>query len=59
LQTQAEILPLSLGDSERVAQNDAVYMLSDSGKDSYWPDHRHHDDKEYSRVLDQSASQLE
>ena len=30
--TQAEILPLSLGDSERVAQNDAVYMLSDSGK---------------------------
>lgn len=32
VQTQAEILPLSLGDSERVAQNDAVYMLSDSGK---------------------------
>src|SRR6185369_2163248 len=32
IQTQAEILPLSLGDRERVAQNDAVYMLSDSAK---------------------------
>jgi len=32
IQTQADILPLSLGDSERVAQNDAVYMLSDSAK---------------------------
>jgi TonB family protein len=30
--TQTEISPLSLGDSERVAVNDAVYMLSDSGK---------------------------
>jgi TonB family protein len=29
---QSEISPLSLGDSERVAVNDPVYMLSDSGK---------------------------
>ena len=32
VETQAEILPLSLGDSERVAMNDPIYMLSDSGK---------------------------
>ena len=32
LETQAEVSPLSLGDSERVALNDSVYMLSDSGK---------------------------
>ena len=32
VETQAEILPLSLGDSERVALNDPVYMLSDLGK---------------------------
>jgi len=32
VETQTEISPLSLGDSERVALNDPVYMLSDSGK---------------------------
>ena len=32
VETQAEISPLSIGDSERVAVNDPVYMLSDSGK---------------------------
>lgn len=32
VETQAEITPLNLGDSERVAVNDPVYMLSDSGK---------------------------
>lgn len=32
VETQADISPLSLGDSERVAVNDPVYMLSDSGK---------------------------
>jgi len=32
VETQAEISPLSLGDGERVALNDPVYMLSDSGK---------------------------
>jgi TonB family protein len=31
VETQAEISPLSLGDSERVAVNDPVYMLSESG----------------------------
>ena len=32
VETQAEISPLNLGDSERVVLNDPVYMLSDSGK---------------------------
>lgn len=32
IETQAEVSPLSLGDSERVALNDSVYMLSDSEK---------------------------
>lgn len=32
LATPAEVSPLSLGDSERVALNDKVYMLSDSGQ---------------------------
>jgi|SRR5689334_18381283 len=32
VETQGEIAPLSLGDSERVAINDPVYMLSESGK---------------------------
>jgi TonB family protein len=31
LETQAEVSPLRLGDSERVALNDSVYMLGDSG----------------------------
>lgn len=31
VETQAEISPLSLGNSERVAVNDPVYMLSESG----------------------------
>ena len=31
VETQADISPLSLGDSERVAVNDPVYMLSKSG----------------------------
>lgn len=32
LEKQPEVSPLSLGDSERVALNDSVYMLSDAGK---------------------------
>lgn len=32
VETQAEVSPLSLGDSERVALNDSVYMLGDAGK---------------------------
>ena len=32
LETPAEVSPLSLGDSEQVAVNDSVYMLSDSGQ---------------------------
>jgi TonB family protein len=32
LETPAEVSPLSLGDSEQVALNDDVYMLSDAGK---------------------------
>lgn len=32
VESQADVAPLTLGDSERVALNDAVYMLSDSGK---------------------------
>jgi TonB family protein len=32
VETQTEISPVSLGDSERIAVNDPVYMLSDSGK---------------------------
>ncbi len=32
IESQTEISPLTLGDSERVAVNDPVYMLSDSGK---------------------------
>jgi len=32
VETQAELSPLSLGDSERVALNEPVYMLNDSGK---------------------------
>lgn len=32
VETQAEVSPLSLGDSERVALNDAVYMFDDTGK---------------------------
>lgn len=32
LETPAEVSPLSLGDSEQVALNDSVYMLSDSGQ---------------------------
>jgi hypothetical protein len=32
VETQTEISPLSLADSERVAVNDAVYMLGESGK---------------------------
>lgn len=31
VQTQAEVLPLTVGDSERVVLNDAVYMSSDAG----------------------------
>jgi TonB family protein len=31
VQTQAEVLPLTLGDSERVVLNDAVYMFSEAG----------------------------
>ena len=32
VETQSEVSPLSLADSERVAVNDAVYMLGESGK---------------------------
>lgn len=32
VETQPEVSPLSLGDSERVALNDSVYMISDSGE---------------------------
>jgi TonB family protein len=32
VETQAEVSPLSLGESERVAVNDSVYMLSDAGE---------------------------
>src|SRR5215813_12511806 len=32
LETQPDVSPLSLGDSERLAVNDSVYMLSDSGE---------------------------
>lgn len=32
LETPAEVSPLRLGDSERVALNDSVYMLNDSGE---------------------------
>src|ERR1044072_4209417 len=32
VETQAEVSPLSLGDSERVALKDSVYMLSDTGE---------------------------
>lgn len=32
LEKQAEVMPLTLADDERIALNDSVYMLSDSGK---------------------------
>ena len=32
VETQVEVSPLTLGDSERVAMNDSVYMLSDAGE---------------------------
>ena len=32
METQAEVSPLSLGDSERVGLKDSVYMLSDTGE---------------------------